>query len=78
MRALAREVGVSDSFLSRALRGVDYKSASGELTGRVARALGLPVDYFREYREDRVVDRVRADARLRDDIYDRFERRRRG
>jgi hypothetical protein len=36
---------------------------------RIARHLDLPDDYFPEVREARVLDVVRRDARLRDEIY---------
>ena len=76
LRALAREVGVADSHLSRALRRVNYKRASPELVERVSVALGFPPDYFPEVREARVVAAVRADPKLRNDLYDRLKRRR--
>src|SRR4051812_23591390 len=59
LRKLAKEVGVTDAHLSRVVRGVNYKSASGDLAGRVALALGLPRDFFPEFREAAVVERVR-------------------
>jgi hypothetical protein len=37
--------------------------------GPRAIALGLPRDYFPEYREAFVIDRVRSDPRLRDELY---------
>ena len=43
LRALARDIGVSDAHLSRLLRGVGYRSRpSADLARRVARALDLP------------------------------------
>lgn len=72
IRALARATGVTDAHLSRVIRGVNYKSASGELAGRAAEALGLPSDYFPEYREALVIDLVRRDARMRDELFDRL------
>lgn len=77
IRALARKVGVTDSHLSRALRGVNYKRASPELVRRVSEALGLPPDYFPEVREAVVVAAVREDRKLRNELYDRLSRRRR-
>jgi transcriptional regulator with XRE-family HTH domain len=74
LRALAEEVGVSDSHLSRVLRRADYKRASTELMTRIAKALDLPSDYFAEVREAFVVDRVRSDRKLRDELYDRLRR----
>lgn len=72
LRGLAKEVGVTDAHLSRVVRGVNYKSASGDLAGRVAVALGLPRDYFPEYREAAVVERVKRDPAYRDKLYDRM------
>ena len=69
LRELARRIEISDSHLSRVVRHADYKSASPRLIGRIARELRLPVDYFPEYREAFVVERVRRDARLRDGLY---------
>ena len=56
--ALAARAGVSQPHLSRVLRRRDYKSVSGELAGRVARALDLPEDYFPEFRERVVMDEI--------------------
>lgn len=71
-RALAKQVGVSDSHLSRAVRRADYKTASPELMSRVAVALGLPEDYFPEFREAFVIEKIRSDPRLRDQLYRRL------
>jgi transcriptional regulator with XRE-family HTH domain len=75
IRALAAAVGVSDSHLSRVLRRADYKTPSTDLAKRVAEALGMPGDYFPEYREAFVIERIRSDARLRNDLYARLTRR---
>jgi transcriptional regulator with XRE-family HTH domain len=75
-RALARQLRISDSHLSRVLRKADYKTASPELTARAAVALGLPKDYFPEFREALVLDRVRSDPALRNELYERLRRRR--
>jgi len=69
LRALAGRAGVSASYLSRVLRHAEYKTAGPELARKVALALGLPKDYFLEFREGFVIDRVRADAQLRDQLY---------
>ena len=76
LRALARQVGISDSHLSRVLRRADYKKASPELTARVAVALQLPEDYFPEFREAYVLDRVKSDSKLRNDLYAQLRGRR--
>jgi transcriptional regulator with XRE-family HTH domain len=75
LRALAREVGVTDAHLSRVLRQVGHKTPSADLARRVAVALGLRPDYFPEFREGVVVERVRKDAKLRDRLYDEMSRR---
>jgi len=74
IRALARQAGVTDAHLSRVLRRADYKTPSGDLTRRVAVALGLPEDYFPEYREAFVIDTIRNDPELRDRLYGRLRR----
>lgn len=74
IRALAREAGVTDAHLSRVLRQMNYKTPSAELARRVAVALGLPEDYFPEFREAFVLERVRSDPRLREQLYKRFRK----
>ncbi len=76
IRALARKAGVTDAHLSRVLRQVNYKTPSPDLARRVAVALNLPEDYFPEFREAFVVERVKRDPRLREDLYRRLRRRR--
>jgi transcriptional regulator with XRE-family HTH domain len=76
LRALARATGVTDAHLSRVLRQVRHKTPSADLTRRVAVALGLPPDYFPEFREGFVIERVRKDAKLRDRLYGELSRRR--
>jgi transcriptional regulator with XRE-family HTH domain len=64
-RGLAAEVGVSPSHLSRLLRRADYRNTpSAELMRRIALALNLPPDYFTEFRQAAVIERV-----LRDDAF---------
>ena len=70
LRALAAKVDVSHAHLSRALRGADHKCVSGELAARIANALGLPADYFPEYRERAVIEQLRHQPGLRDHLYD--------
>ena len=75
--ALARQVGVSQGHLSRLLRQADYRrSPSLRLARSVARALDLPDDYFSEYREAYVVERIQKSSRLRDELYDMLRERR--
>ena len=72
IRALAATIGISDSHLSRVLRRADYKTPSPDLTTRVAVALGLPADYFREYREAYVVELIKTDPKLLNRLYSRL------
>lgn len=77
LRALCRDAGVDPAHLSRVLRRAGGKTASPDLVQRVTAALDLPAGYFPESREAEVIERVRADPRLRDRIYDSLSRRRR-
>jgi len=61
---------VDHAHLSRVIRREGGKKASGEVAGRVAEALGLPSDFFPEYREAKVVEAVQADPELRERLYD--------
>ena len=72
IRAIARAADVDPAHLSRVLRGARGKTPSPSLARRVAEALGLPTDYFPEWREAVIVERIREDPRLRDRIYDRM------
>lgn len=74
IRAIARAADVDPAHLSRVLRGVRGKTPSPELARRVAEALGLPRDYFPEWREAVILHRIREDPALRDRIYDRVRR----
>jgi len=56
------------------LRRADYKTPSPELTQRVARVFELPPDYFPEFREAFVIDRIRSDPKLRNTLYTRLAR----
>jgi transcriptional regulator with XRE-family HTH domain len=72
LRALASEIGVNQSYLSRVLgpRGIKAsRRASPEAARKIALALGLPEDYFPEVREDYVVVRVRNEPATRDRFY---------
>lgn len=75
MRELARQIGVSDTHISRVVRRAEYKSASASLARKVGKVMGLPVGFFVEEREGLVLDRVRANAKLRDRLYDELTRR---
>lgn len=69
-RAVALELGLDPSFLSKALRGAAYKRLSADVISRVSELAGLPRDYYPEVREAAVIDAVRADAELRDRLFD--------
>jgi hypothetical protein len=64
--------GVTDAHLSQVIRQVNYETPSPDLTRRVALALGLPSDYFPEFGEGFIIQRVKRDARLREELYDRL------
>ena len=70
VRSVEKALGLSHGFLSRVLRQRDYKTPSPDLTRRVAQALDLAPDFFPEAREGFIFERVRADAKLRDRLYD--------
>jgi len=73
IRQLARLTGVGNAHLSRLLRGVGYRTKpSKELARRVAQALDLEPDFFLEYREAVVVEAVRRQPQLREELYDRL------
>jgi transcriptional regulator with XRE-family HTH domain len=72
IRNLAKRIGVSQPYLSRLIRGVRYTNPTGEFAGRVATELGLPIDYWPEYRAQVVIDHVLADPDYRDAEYDRL------
>jgi len=69
IRELARRAGTTSPHLSRIIRGVDQKRPSGALARRVAVALDLPPDHFAEARLATVLERLRADTGLRDEVY---------
>lgn len=71
-RSLAKLVGVNQSYLTFVLQG--RRAPSRRLLDGVAKALDLPTDYFREYREAIVVDRVKADPKLLDRVYELVSR----
>lgn len=72
-REIARRANVSQSHLSRLVRRADYRvHPSLTLLRRVALALGIEPEHFREYREQIVLTRVREDAIFRDDLYGRI------
>jgi hypothetical protein len=67
---------VSHGFLSRVLRERDYRRVGPELARRVAKAFGLPEDFFVEARQGFIIERVKGDPRLREELYDKLRQRR--
>jgi transcriptional regulator with XRE-family HTH domain len=69
LRRLATAAHVDHGHLSRVLRRQRGKTAGPDLARRVAEALDLPADFFPEYREWVVIERIQADPSLRDELY---------
>jgi transcriptional regulator with XRE-family HTH domain len=68
---LAQQAGVSQPYLSRLLRTADYKKTpSPRLARAIAEALGQPPDYFGEYREAALIEKIKQSPRMRDRLYD--------
>lgn len=74
-RKLAQMIDLNPSHLSRVLRGADRTRPSTDLIRRIAEALGLPAGYFPEMREAAVLERIKKDPQLRDQLYKRLETR---
>jgi transcriptional regulator with XRE-family HTH domain len=74
LRSLADEIDVSQSYLSRVLGAKGERPVSRNVVGRIARALGLPVDYFPEYRAATVIEAAREQPSSLDGIYDKLQR----
>ena len=72
IRRLALEAGVERSYLWKVIRRRNYKTPSLRMAESVAVALGLPPDYFPEYRERIVIDHVKRDPKARDEVFDRL------
>jgi len=71
-RKLAQMIDLNPSHLSRVLRGADRTRPSTDLIRRIAEALCLPAGYFPELREAAVLERIKSDPQLRDQLYKRF------
>jgi transcriptional regulator with XRE-family HTH domain len=72
-RRLADAVGVDPAHISRTLGRSPERGPTGRFAARVAIALGLPEDYFPEYREEQVIAAVRRDPQLRERLYRALE-----
>jgi transcriptional regulator with XRE-family HTH domain len=68
-RKLAQMVDLNPSHLSRVLRGADHTRPSTDLIRRIAHALDVPAGYFPELREAAVIERLKTDPGLRDELY---------
>jgi len=66
-RRLAAAVGLNQSYLTFVLKG--QRAPSRRLLEGTAKELGLAVDYFREYREMVVIERVKSDPALLNRVY---------
>jgi transcriptional regulator with XRE-family HTH domain len=74
-RALAELVGVQQSHLSRLSRRIDSQNRpSLALMQKIADALDLRADYFREFREATVIEKLRDDPPLLNRLYRRMRR----
>lgn len=76
LRAVSQMSDVSHSFLSRVLRERDYKRVSPELARRIAKALGLPNDFFVEAREGFIIERIKGDPKVREELYGMLKKKR--
>jgi hypothetical protein len=52
----------------------ELQEAERELARRVALALELPEDYFLEFREAFLIERIKGDAALREQLYKRLRK----
>lgn len=77
LRALAEQIGVNQSYLSRVLGAKGARPVSKDVAAKAARAFGLPADYFPEYRAAAVVDAARQNPTLLDPVYDKLAKKRR-
>lgn len=75
VHGIAVKAGVTPSHLNRVLRQAEYKTPSADLCRQIALALDLPADYWPEYRERVVTDKIHSDAKLREELYERIQRR---
>jgi transcriptional regulator with XRE-family HTH domain len=71
-RQLAAAVGVDQSYLVAVLAG--RRSPSRRLLEGTAAALGLPAEYFREYREAVVLEQIKIDPDLLDRCFNLIRR----
>jgi transcriptional regulator with XRE-family HTH domain len=72
LRELSERVDMSHSYISRVAREVGGRTPSVELMRRVAKTLGVPPDYFFEYRLGAVLERLESEPAVIDDLYEAF------
>lgn len=74
-RQLAAAIDLPQSYISLVLGG--RRSPSKRLLEQAAHELGLPIDYFAEYREQVAIAAIKTDGALRDRIYRSLTQRKR-
>ena len=70
-RALADKTQLSAGYLNHIVHG-NRPVPSNEVVERLAKALGVDADHFREYRLRAVVERLEESPELADRLYKRF------
>lgn len=61
-RELGRRANVDAGYLNHLTKGRRGHRASDAVIGRLAEALGVPADYFAEYRHRRALERMAAEV----------------
>jgi transcriptional regulator with XRE-family HTH domain len=77
LRQLAREIKVSQSYLSRIKldrEHEDWRPPSKAVLERLAQELGVPASYFPEFRAIAIEEAIAADGALRDRLFDQLQR----
>lgn len=67
---LARQLDISATHISRSCNPAHPETFGGGLAGRTALYFGLPEDYFVEFRREFLLDLIRNDLDLCDQLYD--------
>jgi transcriptional regulator with XRE-family HTH domain len=70
-RALAEKSGLSAGYLNHIVHG-NRRVPSTEVIGRIAKALGVKPDYFREVRVRIIIDKLEQTPALVDRLYKRL------
>lgn len=70
MNKFAKKLRVSAAHVARTVKPDHPDSFSGDLAARAAKFFDLPEDYFPEFRRDFLLDTVRSDPELCDELYD--------